>query len=313
MSLTAGDVGADASGAAAAAQAASLQVTNNLSDLNSASTARTNLGLGGAATLNVGTTTGTVAAGDDSRIAAASTAVQSVNGKTGSAITLTTGDVVGTTDMQTLTNKTLDGASNTFTNIPKTALANIDESQVTNLTADLGNKLAKPATAFAKGSLLVGTGAGTYDTLAVGATGTVPTVSGGTLVYTAPPSGTLGSTAYSGSVAMPITSTALDTTNLTITFAAPASGKILLRVSTYFDDTQLALYLGWYQHGTTTAVGSSQAVCGGIANATGAARLFGEQIITGLTPGQSYTYDLRGNAQTSGSHCSDFVLTAWAA
>ena len=43
--------------------------SNNLSDLTSATVARTNLGLGGAATLNVGTTAGTVAAGDDSRIA----------------------------------------------------------------------------------------------------------------------------------------------------------------------------------------------------------------------------------------------------
>jgi hypothetical protein len=42
----------------------------NLSDLVSASTARTNLGLGGAAVLNVGTTAGTVAAGDDARFGA---------------------------------------------------------------------------------------------------------------------------------------------------------------------------------------------------------------------------------------------------
>ncbi|MFB6805472.1 hypothetical protein [Streptomyces sp. NPDC056387] len=45
--------------------------TNNLSDLNSASAARTNLGLGGAAILPVGTGASTVAAGDDSRITGA--------------------------------------------------------------------------------------------------------------------------------------------------------------------------------------------------------------------------------------------------
>lgn len=47
------------------------QRANNLSDIASATTARTNLGLGGSAVLNVGTTTGTVAAGDDSRITGA--------------------------------------------------------------------------------------------------------------------------------------------------------------------------------------------------------------------------------------------------
>ncbi|MET3481528.1 hypothetical protein [Methylobacterium sp. 1973] len=53
-----------------------LSRASNLSDLPSAATARTNLGLGGAAVLNVGTAAGTVAAGNDSRIVGA---LQSAN------------------------------------------------------------------------------------------------------------------------------------------------------------------------------------------------------------------------------------------
>lgn len=45
-----------------------LTKADNLASLGSAETARTNLGLGGAATRNVGTAAGTVAAGDDSRL-----------------------------------------------------------------------------------------------------------------------------------------------------------------------------------------------------------------------------------------------------
>lgn len=48
-----------------------LAVASNLADLANTTTARTNLGLGTAAVRNIGTITGTVAAGDDSRITGA--------------------------------------------------------------------------------------------------------------------------------------------------------------------------------------------------------------------------------------------------
>lgn len=53
----------------AAAIGTALQSGNNLSEIPNTATARTNLGLKGAATRDVGTATGTVAAGDDARFA----------------------------------------------------------------------------------------------------------------------------------------------------------------------------------------------------------------------------------------------------
>lgn len=65
-----------------AGSSGALLAANNLSDVGSSTTARTNLGLGAAAVLPVGAVSGSVAAGDDSRILSSvqTTGTQTVGG-----------------------------------------------------------------------------------------------------------------------------------------------------------------------------------------------------------------------------------------
>ncbi|HEI6714245.1 TPA: hypothetical protein ACMVL8_002436 [Yersinia enterocolitica] len=96
-----------------------LQKSANLSDLQSTSTARTNLGLGGAAVLNVGTTVGTVAAGDDPRITASLLKANNLSDLTNvpaALLNLGLGDVIRKSD----TNVQLPGQLTTKGNIKST-------------------------------------------------------------------------------------------------------------------------------------------------------------------------------------------------
>lgn len=121
----------------------------------------------------------------------------------------------------------------------------VTEADVTGLITDLATlqtnintKQASPVTAWAKGSLLAGTGAGTSDTVTVGTDGLVLTAdaaSSGGVKWAAAPGGLLCVVQYGGtqeyvSVSQSVL-TALDTTNLRATFTAPPSGRALVRLT----------------------------------------------------------------------------------
>lgn len=87
--------------------------------------------------------------------------------------------------------------------------------------------------------------------------------------------------------------TAMDTTNLRLTFTAPASGKVLVRIKTIFhgSTTYGSVLLGILDGSTV------RARCAPIGNlnvtslATVQLPREGQAVVTGLTPGNSYTWD----------------------
>ncbi len=116
-------------------------------------------------------------------------------------------------------------------------------------------------------------------------------------VWEAP--GLLGSKLYDPAVAVSqattslLAMTALDTTNLRITFTAPASGKVLVRMrgvthgATTFPGVLFGVLESTTVRGRVAPIGGMKAT----ALATSQLAVEGQFLVTGLTPGNSYTYD----------------------
>jgi hypothetical protein len=135
------------------------QRANNLSDVASTATSRTNLGLGGAAVLNVGTTAGTVAAGNDSRLSDARTptahAASHTNGGS-DPITVATGNIAANAVDNT---KLATVATATFKGRVTAATGNVED-----LTATQATSLLDTFTSALKG-LVPASGGGTTNFL----------------------------------------------------------------------------------------------------------------------------------------------------
>lgn len=84
------------------------------------------------------------------------------------------------------------------------------------------------------------------------------------------------------------TSVAMDATNLSVTFTAPASGAVLITQTGYA--TTNSTTIGAYEWSVITTAAVEVQVCSLVSKQTTLARRIATYYITGLTPGNSYTY-----------------------
>ena len=98
---------------------------------------------------------------------------------------------------------------------------------------------------------------------------------------------------------------ALDGTNLTISFVAPPSGNVIIEANVHVRQNLITgvgesyTSLAFVTHGTSTAVSLQQRVIDTNNSQAAAGNFIGQfctlrQLVTGLTPGNSYQWDLAG-------------------
>ncbi|MFI5831075.1 hypothetical protein ACIA6C_28140 [Streptomyces sp. NPDC051578] len=188
--------GATLEGRVSAVEGSALTKTDNLASLNSAATARTNLGLGNSATRAVGTVAGTVAAGDDSRLSDARTpTAHKASHATGGSDALTAADIGADAA------GAASAAVGALSALTQTVVKAVDESRTSTTTvADDGHLFAslEANSVYRFSSTLLFDGPESAD-----ATITYTVPSGATGGW-APFAGTLGTTVPDGSAQLKV-------------------------------------------------------------------------------------------------------------
>lgn len=107
-------------------------------------------------------------------------------------------------------------------------------------------------------------------------------------------------TAVSKATTAALAMTAIDTTNLRLTFTAPANGAVLVRLAgtLHGATTFPQILLGVLDGSTVKGRVAPQAVLGGTALATTMVNVEALFVVTGLTPSTSYTWDAAYGVET---------------